>query len=117
MENDKKMTPNEIVKSLVNCRISQDDAVKAIEALIEEAKNEEIGNMGATEYKHFIDICKDYYRAYGYPIKGNMNEIKDVVQQAIEMCGFEKFEEIRNTKENRNMIRDTIVDNSHRFFG
>lgn len=111
------MTAAEIVSELMSFRISKEDAVKAIENLVENAKNEVIGNMGATEYKYFIGICKDYYRNYGYPIKGNMEEMKDIVQQAIEMCGFDKFEEIRNTKENRDKIKDVIDDNACRFFG
>ena len=114
---ENNQTPRSIVKDLMNFRLSEDDAVKAIEQLIADAVNKETGHMGPTEYKYFIDICKDYYRSYGYPIRGSMNEIKDIVQQAIEMSGFSRFEEIENTKENRNKIRDTIVNNAHRFFG
>lgn len=110
-------TPRTIINDLMHYRITEEDAVKAIETLIANTVNDSVGYMGPTEYKYFIDICKDYYRSYGYPIRGNMSDLKDIVQQAIELCGFSKFEEIRNTKENRNKIRDAIVDNANRFFG
>ena len=117
MNEANKLTPRKIVNDILNFRISEEEAVKAIEQLVFDAVDEATGYMGATEYKYYINICKDYYRTYGYPIKGNMDDIKDIVQQAIELCGFEKFELIKNTKENRNKIREAIVDNSHRFFG
>ena len=112
-----KLKAVEIVDNLVGCRISKEDAISAIENLVQQAINEEIGYMGATEYRYYIGVCKEYYKNYGYSIKGNMNEFKDIVQQAIEMCGFDKLEEIRNTKENRQKIKDVIDDNAHRFFG
>lgn len=112
-----KITAEKIVDNIVGCRISKEDAISAIEKLVQQAINEEIGYMGATEYRYYIGVCKEYYKNYGYSIKGNMDEFKEIVQQAIEICGFDKFEEIRNTKENRQKIKDVIDDNSQRFFG
>jgi cell fate (sporulation/competence/biofilm development) regulator YmcA (YheA/YmcA/DUF963 family) len=111
------MTARTIVKDLINFRISEDEAVRRIEELVANAVDEVTGFMGATEQKILIDLCKDYYRNYGYPIKGNMDDIKDIVRQAVEMCGYSKLEEIKNTKQNLNRIKDTISDNSVRFFG
>lgn len=114
---EKKRTPKMIIKDLLNCYISDADAVRQIEDLIQQARDEVTGNMGATEYKYFIGIIKDRYRAYGYSIRGSMDDIKDILDQAIKACGFEVFEEIRNTKQNRTMIEDELYFNVSRYFG
>ena len=97
--------------------ITDEEAVSLIQKLIDDAVDEVTGNMGATEYKYYINMCKGIYKDYGYSIRGCMDEFKDIVQQAIEICGFQNFNEIRNTKENRYMIEETILRYKHRFFG
>lgn len=114
---DDKLTPKLIISQLMDFKISDKEAVEKIEMLIQSARDEVIGNMGATEYKYFIGIIKGYYKSYGYPIKGSMDDIKDILNTVIKQCGFNVFEEIKNTQRNRQMIEDELMLNAAKYFG
>ncbi len=112
-----KHTPESIVERMLNCEISKEDAVYAINKLIEDARNSVIGMMGETERKHFIGRIKGFYKDYGYPIKGNAEEINDYLKQALKKCGFERLENVRNTEDNRYRIERALSDLRSRRLG
>lgn len=114
---DEKLTPKLIVSELRNFHISDDEAVEKIEMLIQRERDEDIGNMGATEYKYYVGIIKAYYKSYGYKIRGSMGDIKDILNAVIKQCGFETLDKIRNTRHNRQMIENELCFNSARYFG
>ena len=101
-------TPEWIIEQVLSYKLSKKDAINKIKSLIEDAQNEYIGYMGETERKSFIGIIKSYYKDYGYPIKGSMDDIKAYLNKALEQCGFSNFSEIKNTKENNRHIQDAL---------
>jgi len=112
-----KYTPRQIARDCINLKITEDIAVERIEELIQAVRDELTGTMGETERKEFTGIIKEYYKDYGYPIRGAANDIKEYLNAALKKCGFEKLEEVQNTKKNRSDIKSALYDLRNHFLG
>lgn len=120
----KNTTPEKIVNDLMNGIISKKTAVEEINKLIREAKEAElIGTMGAEEYNYYKDLCQAIFQScYKKSAKGNKirrkcnsKEIKNIIQKAVNACGYKDFYSIPNTNDNQWKLRNAITGDGSLF--